>query len=182
MPERSILMGVIGRPHGVRGHVRVVSYTSDPESLAEYCPLSDGNGRLFTLKWVGQGIAQLSDVIGAARIPIADRAAAERLTNTKLFVDRRSLPPTDDDEFYLADLIGLAAKSPEGATLGEVCAVHDYGAGASLEIAREGGPPLIVPFNRACVPAVGIVSGDLTVILPDETIVAAPDAAGEEAA
>lgn len=161
-------MGVVGRPHGVRGQVRVVSYTADPASLAAYGPLSDGAGRRFTLRWKADGIAELAEIVGGTPVPVADRTAAERLTNTRLYVDRGRLPPPDEDEFYLADLVGLAAMDLQGSSLGTVAAVHDYGAGASLEVARTEGAPLLLPFTRACVPEVDIAAGRLTAVLPDE--------------
>src|SRR5581483_8379818 len=148
MPATRILLGVIGRPHGVRGLVRVHSYTDDPADLAGYGPLSDDKGRRWTLTWKGEGIAELRDAAGR---PVSDRAEAGKLTNTRLYVDRGRLPETEDEEWYLADLVGLEAVSGSGATIGVVSAVHDYGAGASLEIARDGAP-LVVPFTRASVP------------------------------
>ena len=93
-----------------------------------------------------------------------DREAAQALVNVRLYVDRDTLPaPEDDDEFYLADLIGLRAVTPDGADLGKIDTVHDYGAGASLEIGR-----LIVPFTKACVPLVDIAGGIVTVVPPEE--------------
>src|SRR5271163_3283354 len=109
MPETRILLGVIGRPHGVRGLVHVTSHTADPAALAEYGPLSDDKGRLFTLAWKGEGIAELSELQNGQPTRIADRDAAAKLTNTRLTIDRASLPPPEDEEFYLADLIGLTA-------------------------------------------------------------------------
>ncbi len=159
MTERRVLLGVIGRPHGVRGLVHVQSYTADPAALAAYGPLSDEAGRRYTLTWRGVGIAEITELdtesaAGEAR-PIADRTAAQRLTNRRLYIDRAALPPPAADEFYLADLIGLEALGPDGA-LGEVVAVHEYGAGTSLEIARPGAPSLLVPFTRAAVPEVDL--------------------------
>jgi 16S rRNA processing protein RimM len=85
-------------------------------------------------------------------------------------VERERLPEPDEDEYYLADLVGLAAVGADGAPLGRVCAVHDYGAGASLEIARDAAPPLLVPFTRACVPEVDIPGGRVTVAPPEDVV------------
>jgi 16S rRNA processing protein RimM len=104
-------------------------------------------------------------------VPVADRNAAEKLVNTRLYIDRARLPPPDDEEFYLADLVGLTAIGADGAALGTVVAVHDYGAGTSLEIARADSAPLLVPFTRAVVPEVDPAAGRLTVVPPDETAV-----------
>jgi 16S rRNA processing protein RimM len=164
MPQDRILLGVIGRPHGVRGLVHVVSYTADPEDLAAYGALTDEAGRLWTLAWRGTGVAELRDTEGRA---VTDRTAAEKLVNTRLYIARERLPAPAPDEFYLADLVGLAATAPEGAALGRVAAVHDYGAGASLEIAGDG-VPLLVPFTRACVPEIDLAAGRLVVVPPAE--------------
>jgi 16S rRNA processing protein RimM len=181
LSDRLILLGVIGRAHGVRGFARVTSHTADPAALTAYGPLSDETGRRFTLRWVGEGIAEVSLVVDDRPVKIAGRSAAERLTNTKLFVERDRLPPPDEpDEYYLADLVGLAAVGADGAPLGVVSAVHDYGAGVSLEIARDNAGSLLIPFTEACVPAVDIAAGRLTVAPPDEIDV--PETRTEQAA
>ncbi len=170
MSAGPILLAVIGRPHGVRGHVHVHSYTAVPEDLDRYGALVDATGRRFTLRWMAAGVAELSELVGGVARPVADRTAAEMLTNVQLFVDRGSLPPAGEDEFYLADLIGQTAVDEAGAVLGRVAAVHDYGAGASIEIAGAGGP-LVVPFTRACVPVVDVAGGRVVVAVPDELVV-----------
>lgn len=166
MPDALVLMGMIGRPHGVRGLAHVRSFTADPADLPGYGPFCDGGGRRFALRWVSDGVAAVTELLGEARQPVADRNAAERLVNTRLFVKRGQLPATGEDEFYLADLIGLEAVDSAGAALGRVAAVHDYGAGTSLEIG-----PLLVPFTRACVPEVDIAAGRLVVLAPPEVVV-----------
>ena len=158
-------MGVVGRPHGVRGLVRVHSYTADPAALAAYGPLLDDRGRSWTIAWRGDGVAELRDAAGH---PPPDRTAAEKLVNTRLYLDRDRLPPPEEDEFYLADLVGMAALGADGAAIGRVTIVHDYGAGVSLEIERDGVAPLLVPFTRACVPEVDVAAGRLVVVPPDE--------------
>ena len=150
-------MGVLGRAHGVRGHVRVLSYTAEPSDLDAYNPLEDDRGRRFELAWVAE--------ITCNGTVIRDRSGAEALVNTKLYVDRDRLPATEEeDEFYLADLVGLQAVTQDGATLGEVTAVLDFGAGASLEIGA-----LLVPFTRASVPEIDLIGKKLVVIPPVET-------------
>ncbi len=165
MPNPRILMGVVGRPHGVRGLVHVHSYTAEPADLARYNPLLDDRGRAWTLAWRGEGVAELRDADGK---PLADRTAAERLVNLKLHVDRDRLPAPEGEDFYLADLVGLEARDATGARLGQVTAVHDYGAGTSLEIERITLPPVIVPFTRRAVPDVDVASGSITIVPPDE--------------
>lgn len=170
MPQDRILLGVIGRPHGVRGLLHVTSYTADPAALASYGPLSDARGRRFIVRWRGEGIAKIAELVNGAERRIDDRTEAEKLTNVRLFVDRVALPDTGEDEFYLADLVGLTALDTTGVPLGEVTAVHDYGAGASLEITRPNEPPLLVPFTQAAVPIVDIARGRATIIPPEEVV------------
>lgn len=172
MADNTILLGVIGRPHGVRGLVHVTSYTTEPADLAGYGVLSDGAGREFQLSWRAEGVAEISEITGARTVKITDREAASRLTNTRLFVSRDRLPPPGEEEFYLADLIGLAVADGEGRDLGRVAAVHDYGAGTSLEIQPQAGSSLLVPFTRAVVPEVDLSGGRLVVYLPAEIVVA----------
>ncbi len=159
-----ILMGVVGKPHGVRGLVHVHSYAAEPESLARY-RLMDESGNAWSLVWLRDGVAELRDSAGR---PIASRTEAERLVNTRLHVERTALPPTDEDEFYLADLVGLEAVSQAGKPIGRIAAVHDYGGGTSLEIDRPDAASLLVPFTRAAVPRIDIQAGQVTVIPPDE--------------
>ncbi|MDE2200057.1 MAG: 16S rRNA processing protein RimM [Rhodospirillales bacterium] len=173
MAGRRIEMGVIGRPHGVRGLVHLHSYAADPAALPGYGPFETEDGRRFTLRWVRTGVAELTELVDGDRHVVADRNAAERLVNVRLLVDRARLPAAGAEEFYLADLVGLAAFAPDGTPLGRVDTVHDYGAGASLEIGA-----LLVPFTRACVPEVDIAAGRVVVVPPHE-IVVAPAEAGQ---
>lgn len=172
-----IELGVIGRAHGVRGLVKITSHTADPADLTAYGPLSDPEGRHYALRWAGDGVAEVSRIVDGVAVKVTDRSAAEKLTNTRLYVDRSALPPADEDEFYLADLIGLVVTDPSGRSLGTVAVVHDYGAGASLEITGSGAP-LIVPFTAACVPTVDVAGGRLVVVPPHEVAVASDEAVG----
>jgi 16S rRNA processing protein RimM len=165
MNDRLILMATIGKPHGVRGHVRVNAFAEDADLLADY-PLVDKAGRRFALGWVHENVAQISVITPDGPRPITDRNEAQRLTNLELFVPRSALPETGEEEFYLADLIGLAAQNPGGQTLGTIAAVHDYGGGASLEITPGS---LIVPFTREAVPVVNIAAGHAVINPPAET-------------
>lgn len=183
MPDSNILLGVIGRPHGVRGLVHVTSYTADPDDLTAYGVLSDAKGREFVLSWRAEGVAEVAEIVADRAVKITDREGAARLTNTRLFIARAKLPPAGEEEFYLADLIGTLAVDGAGAALGRVRVVHDYGAGTSLEIEREGGNSLLVPFTRASVPEVDLAAGRLVVNPPDEIVVAErPDTANSDAA
>ncbi len=176
MPAARILLGVIGRPHGVRGLVRVTSYADPPEALAAYGPLSDEADRRFALRWRGEGLVELAEIVGGTERKIADREAAARLTNTRLFVARDRLPEPEQDEYYLADLVGLTALDASGVAIGRVAAIHDYGAGASLEIERDAGP-LVVPFTRQSVPEVDVAGGRVVLVPPAEVDAALKDSA-----
>ena len=167
MSASRILMGVIGRPHGVKGLVRVTSYAADPDDLTAYGPLRAGeDGARLSLRWVAPGLAAIEG--------ITDRTAAERLTNTRLYLERAALPAPEEQEFYHADLIGLAAEDAQGAALGRVGTVHDYGAGASLEIVRDGAAPLLVPFTQTCVPVVDVAGGRVVIEPPAEVVAQDP--------
>ena len=160
-----VLVGVIAAAHGVRGLVRVKSFTADPKSVASYGELSDEWGqRRFRLILQGQAkegvIAQIDGV--------TDRDAAEALKGTKLFVDREALPEiAADDEFYQADLVGLRVESRDGKTLGRVKAVLNFGAGDLLEIEGEG-VSLMLPFTKQVVPLVDLPGGRLVAEPPAE--------------
>ena len=163
-------MGVIGRPHGVRGLVHVQSFTADPQALAEYGVLEDDRGRRFTLHWQSEGVARLAERVGGRDVPLADRTAAAALTNTRLYVPRSALPAAEEDEYYLSDLIGLRAETASGEVIGRVAIVHDYGAGTSLEIAPDpAGPALILPFTARAVPVVDVPGGRIVVDPPEAT-------------
>ena len=159
MVVQRILVGEIGRPHGVRGLVRVQSFTQRPADIAGYGPLSDeSGGTVFALHWLADGLARIDG--------IADRDAAAKLTGTRLYVDRDRLPPPEDDEYYLADLIGMVARDTAGQELGTVRAVEDFGASPFLTVITEAGRDVLVPFTRAAVPEVKVSEGWLTVVPP----------------
>jgi len=163
MPEGRILIAQVGRPHGVRGLVHLHCYAEDAAALPGYGPFTDARGRLFSVRWCGEGVAELTEIVQGQPRRVDDRDAAARLTNTRLYADRARLPQTGADEFYWADLVGLEAIGVDGTSLGRVDAVHDYGAGASLEIG-----PLLVPFTREAVPAIDLAAGRMTVSPPEE--------------
>jgi 16S rRNA processing protein RimM len=161
-----VCMGVVGAPHGVRGAVRIKSFTDEPDAIARYGTLEDESGeRQFTVRVVGAAkgegmvIAQLSG--------IADRDCAVALRGLRLYAPRAALPATAEDEFYYADLVGLTAALEDGAKLGTVIAVHDFGAGDMIEIGRDAAAPVLVPFTRAAVPIVDIAGGRVVIDPPD---------------
>jgi 16S rRNA processing protein RimM len=163
MDQALILMGVIGKPHGVRGAVHVHAYTDNPASLADFT-LRDQRGRQIDLAWTTEGVARITLHEPTGKHIVTDRDAAARLVNLQLFVERSALPPAVDDEFYLADLIGLAAIGADGSSHGTITAVHDYGAGASIELDNG----TILPFTRAVVPDIDLAGKRATVVPPFE--------------
>ena len=160
-----VLLAAIGAAHGVRGEVRVKPFTADPLALGEYSPLLAEDGRAFEI----ERMRPAKNVLVVKFRGIDDRAAAETLNGVALHAERGALPPTEADEFYHADLVGLAAESEAGEALGTVAAVLNFGAGDILEIQPIHGPPLLVPFTKAAAPDIDIAAGRIVVILPAET-------------
>lgn len=163
MAER-ICVARIGAAHGLRGEVRLNSFTADPMDVTRYGVLSNADGtRAFEL----ESCRTVKGGLIARFKGIADRTAAEALCHVDLYVPRDRLPPPEADEFYHADLIGLTAVGQDGAVIGTVAAIHDFGAGDILEIAPAGGgPTLMLPFNDAVVPDIDIAAGRLVVVPP----------------
>jgi 16S rRNA processing protein RimM len=161
--ERRVCVGVITGPHGVRGAVRLKSFTAEPADVTRYGPLEDESGeRRFKLRLIGSAKGVLIGKLAG----VGDRDRAEALRGLRLYLPYSALPPPGEDEYYHADLIGLEAALPDGTTLGRVRAVHDFGAGDTLEIDRPEGPPVMVPFTRAVVPVVDIEAGRLVLDPP----------------
>ena len=171
-----IFVAQVGAAHGVRGEVKVTTFTADPMALADYKTLlrQDGSPALT--------IASARPAKGGivARLKgVADRNAAEALRGLKLYIPRDSLPEPEEDEFYLADLIGLFVETAEGEALGTVKAVQDFGAGDLLEIQPRAGATWWLPFTRQAVPEVRLAQGKL-IAAPPATIEADPDEGREE--
>ena len=166
-PDRLVKLGVFGAAQGLRGELRVKSFTDDPKAIASYGALTDGvGGRVFALKCVR---ALKEDMIVVRVDGVDDRDAAEALTGIELFARRAQLPPPGEGEYYHHDLIGLKASTPKGEILGEVVAVLNYGAGDILEIAPEdGGETLLAPFNAGVVRQVDFDAGRIIVAPPAE--------------
>jgi 16S rRNA processing protein RimM len=164
--KRLVKMATIGAAHGVKGEVRVKSATAEPMALASYGALLADDGRAFEIEALHPA---KGDMLIVKFRGIDDRDAAQALNGVVLHAERSALPPVSGkDEFYHADLIGLAAVDASGRVLGTVTAVHDFGAGDMLDIAPLKGPSLLVPFTKAAVPEVDISGGRLTVVPPAE--------------
>lgn len=173
-----ILLGRIVAAHGVRGEVLVRSYADVPENVGAYgrlaAPALGRELELRVLRVTAKGV--VARVAG-----IADRNAAEALAGTDLYVDRAKLPLPAEDEFYHADLIGLAAIAPDGAEIGRVVAVHNFGAGDLIEVALAASRRTEhIPFNDRFVPEVDMTAGKIVVNLPESSD--EPDAFDEDGA
>ena len=160
-----ICVAQIGAAHGVRGEVRLWSFTQNPMAVAHYGPLESEDG---TRRFEIESMRPMKDHFVARIAGVDDRDAAESLCNLKLYILREKLPPVEDAEtFYHADLIGLAAVTADGAMLGKITAIHNFGAGDVIEIApAAGGEPLLLPFTDATVPTVDVKAGKITVVPP----------------
>ncbi len=158
-----LCVGVVTGARGLKGEVRIKSFTAEPDGIADYAPITDESGqRQFRLTIVGHHKDQLVVRIDG----VADRDAADALNRTHLYVPRHVLPVPAEDEYYHADLIGLTVEAPDGTPLGRVKAVHDFGAGDILEIRDADGREALIPFSRAVVPVVDLDGGRLVVDPP----------------
>lgn len=183
---KMVCVGVVSAAHGIRGHVRIKSFTAEPGDIARYGPVYDvTGGRPLRLTVTGR-----SRELVIARIEgIGDRDAAEALQGHRLFVPREAFPPLDAEEFYHADLIGLRAELAAGLEqprqiLGAVVAVHDFGGGDILEVASGQGTSLMIPFTGDAVPEVNVAEGWLIIaplpgLLDAGAVAEDDDAAGD---
>jgi 16S rRNA processing protein RimM len=160
---RRILLGRIAGAHGIRGDVLIKTFTAAPENIGAYGPLSDESGtRMFRLE-----SARATPKGVVARLQgVDDRNGAEALRGVALYIERDRLPEAADDEFYHADLVGLAAVSPDGKPAGEIIAVHNFGAGDLLEIRLAGSSKTeFVPFTDEVVPEIDIAARRVVVVI-----------------
>jgi 16S rRNA processing protein RimM len=161
----AICVARIGAPHGVRGAVKLWSFTEDPLAVTAYGPLRTKDGvRQFEVTHARQAKGYLVATLKG----VASRDEAERLNGLELYVAREKLPATEHDEYYHADLIGLTAVSTADAPLGHVVAIHNFGAGDIIEIAPPHGATMLLPFTNAVVPVVDLANGRVVIDLPGE--------------
>lgn len=175
MPQdnKLILVGQVAGGFGVKGEVRVTAYTAEPKTLLSYGVLLRADGSIGLTLTAGR--AEKSAVVGRAK-EIATKEEADALRGLKLFIPRDRLPEPDEDEFYLADLVGLEARDPDGAVLGTVRSVQNFGADDMLEIApANGGPTWYLPFTRDAVPDLHLSDGWLLAVRPVEVGEREPD-------
>ncbi len=154
-----IVVGEFGRAVGLKGDVRLKSFTAEPEAIADYNPLLAADGREIVIERV-RAAPGTADMLVARVKGVTNRDAAEALNRVTVSVPRERLPePEDDDEYLQADLVGLSVRGPDGATLGEVVSVANYGGGDLLEVRPLKGPTALVPFRDPFVPVVDIAGG-----------------------
>ena len=165
MVAAPICVARIGAPHGVRGAVKLWTFTEDPLAVRHYGPLLTKDGaRQFEVTHVREAKGHLVATLKG----IATREEAERLNGVELYVARERLPDTSEDEYYHADLIGLAAVNAAGEPLGRVIAIHNFGAGDIIEVAPPSGATMLLLFSNAVVPTVDLEGGRVVIELPDE--------------
>ncbi|MDH2382749.1 ribosome maturation factor RimM [Bradyrhizobium sp. CER78] len=155
----------IGAAHGVRGAVRLWTFTEDPLAVKDYGPLMTKDG---TRQFEVTHAREAKDHLVVTLKGVATRDDAERLNGLELYVPRDRLPDTDDGEYYHADLIGLAAVTTAEQPLGKVIAIHNFGAGDIIEIAPPQGATMLLPFTNAVVPTVDLAGGRVVIDLPQE--------------
>jgi 16S rRNA processing protein RimM len=161
-----ICVAQIGGAHGIRGEVKLKSFTADPLAVKDYGALESEDG---AASFEIEALRPAKGYLVARLRGVRDRNAAEQLTNLRLFVPRERLPPPAADEFYHADLIGLAAVTAAGVEVGTVMAVHNFGAGDILELRPPaGGTTIMLPFTDAFVPRIDIAGGRIVVEPPEE--------------
>jgi 16S rRNA processing protein RimM len=164
MPAQ-VCVARIGAAHGVRGAVKLWTFTEDPFAVKDYGPLSTKDGaRHFELT----SAREAKDHLVVTLKGVATRNEAERLNGIELYIPRDRLPATEDDEYYHADLIGLDAVTTANEPLGRVIAIHNFGAGDIIEIAPPSGTTILLPFSNAVVPTIDIAGGRVVIELPKE--------------
>jgi 16S rRNA processing protein RimM len=160
-----ICVARIGAAHGVRGAVKLWTFTEDPLAVKRYGPLMTKDG---TRQFEVASAREANGHLVATLKGVATREEAERLNGLELYITREKLPATDEDEYYHADLIGLAAVNTADEPIGRVTAIHNFGAGDIIEIAPPHGTTLLPPFTNAVVPTVDLANGRVVISLPDE--------------
>jgi 16S rRNA processing protein RimM len=150
----------IGAAHGTGGEVKLRSFTAEPRAVAGYGALETPDGACAFEIEALRPAGPAGDCFIARLTGVTDRSSAERLRNLDLYVPRARLPAPQPDEFYHADLVGLAVEDRHGKAIGKVVAVHNFGAGDLLEIAlADGRDTVMLPFTAAAVPQVEIAAG-----------------------
>ena len=173
MSKGRVLMGIVAAPHGVRGLVRIRSYTEDPMDVAAYGDLSDETG---SRRYRVEALSTAKGAVLARIEGVADRTAAEAVRGLRLYVERERLPATGEREWYEADLVGLPAVGRDGRDWGKVMAFHDFGAGRTMEVS--GGTAsrqsVMLPFTDEAVPEIDVEGGKVVVDPPAGLLAGGP--------
>jgi 16S rRNA processing protein RimM len=163
-----ICVARIGAAHGIKGEVKLWSFTADPVAVKDYGPLESEDG---SLRFEIEAVRSAKDHLVARLSGVHDRDAAQRLTNVRLYVPRERLPPPAPEEFYHADLIGLRAESHDGTALATIVGIHDFGAGDLLELRPLGASrTVLMPFTETTVPVVDIAGGRIVIDPPEDLL------------
>jgi 16S rRNA processing protein RimM len=161
--EERVLLGEIGAAQGLKGEVRLHSFTEEEEAITAYGPLEDETGHVIEI----EALRATPKALIARVKGVTTREGAEALTGTKLYIPRSRLPEREEEEWYHAELIGLAALDRGGVTIGRVVAIQNFGAGDLLELApANGGPTVLIPFTRETVPEIDVEGERLTLVPP----------------
>jgi 16S rRNA processing protein RimM len=161
--EERVLLGEIGAAQGLKGEVRLHSFTEEEEAITAYGPLEDETGHVIEI----EALRATPKALIARVKGVTTREGAEALTGTKLYIPRSRLPEREEEEWYHAELIGLAALDRDGVTIGRVVAIQNFGAGDLLELApANGGPTVLIPFTRETVPEIDVEGERLTLVPP----------------
>ncbi len=165
--QKPVLVAAIAGAFGVKGEVRLKSFTQDPAACLAYAPFVDKDGNpllsIISSRKIKGGFAVFTK-------EIKTREQAEAQKSTRLYAFREKFAPTDEDDFYQSDLVGLKAEDEKGAPLGRIKAVLNFGAGDLLEIVQTPGvaQSWTIPFTKACVPHVDVAGGK--VVLADAPV------------
>jgi 16S rRNA processing protein RimM len=163
--DRKICVGQFAGAHGVRGLVKLRSFTADPGSIFEYAPLTDKEGgRSFIIT----NKSASKDLFIVAVEGVNDKETADQLRGDRLYIPRSALPKTSKNEYYEGDLMGLKVVDENGKALGSVMGVFDYGAGIFLEIGESKKNSFMIPFKETFVPKVDLDAGKLVIVVPEE--------------
>ena len=161
---RDVLLGAVIGAQGLKGEVKVKTFTQSPDKLGAYGPLHTKDGKSFHVT----SVREAKDGAVVALEGVYDRNAAEALKGAELFVPRSALPLEDADEFYHADLVGLRAEDTEGRAMGTVRALHNFGAGDVIELVRDDGDEVFLPFTREVAREIDIEGGRIVIAAPEE--------------
>lgn len=161
MIDKFICVGAIGGGFGVHGDVRLKSFCAEPADITKYSPLQDENGKIYTLGHV----RSMKDGLIVSIKEITSKEAADALKGIRLFASRERFPDLIDDEYYQSDLIGIEVFDTNGAALGKVKSLQNFGAGDILEVQLKGNT-ILIPFTRAIVPTVDIKAGKIIIDPP----------------